>query len=128
MSSVNKCLLVGNLGADPEVGFLPSGDPVVNFRIATSTRWKDKGTGELKTETEWHRITCYGKLSEFASEYLKKGRKVYVEGRLKTRKWADKNGVERFTTEVIATQLQALGGQGDNSQNSDTGPSGPDGY
>ncbi len=111
MSSVNKCILVGNLGADPDVSFLNSGDPVVNFRVATSSRWKDKASGELKQETEWHRITCYGKLAEFASEYLKKGRKVYVEGRLKTRKWQDKDGVERYTTEVIASGVQALGGK-----------------
>lgn len=110
MSSVNKVILVGNLGADPDVSFLNSGDPVVNFRLATSSRWKDKASGELKQETEWHRITCYSKLAEYASEYLKKGRKVYVEGRLKTRKWMDKEGVERYTTEIIAASIQSIGG------------------
>ena len=110
MSSVNKAIVIGNLGAEPDVSFLPSGDPVVNFRVATSSRWKDKTTGDTKEETEWHRITCYGKLTEYVSEYLKKGSKVYVEGRMKTRKWLDKDNVERYTTEIIATSVQGLSG------------------
>ncbi len=110
MSSVNKVILVGNLGADPDVSFLPSGDPVVNFRMATSSRWKDKNSGELMQETEWHRIACYGRQANYAGEYLKKGSKVYVEGRLKTRKWTDKTGAERFTTEIVASDIQSVGG------------------
>lgn len=113
--SVNKVILVGNLGADPEVNFLPSGAPVVNFRMATSTKWKDKNTGEKKEETEWHRVTVFDKLAEVASEYLKKGRQVYIEGRLRTRKWTDKEGVERYSTEIVANALQLLGGPAEGS-------------
>lgn len=109
MAAVNKVILVGNLGADPEASFLKSGDPVVNFRLATSSRWKDKESGETKQETEWHRIVCFGRQAEFAIEYLKKGRTVYVEGRLRTRKWVDKENVERYTTEIVASTVQAVG-------------------
>lgn len=115
MSSVNKVILVGNLGADPEINFLPEGGMVVNFRIATSSKWKDKVSGEPKEETEWHRITCFAKLAEVAGEFLKKGRPVYVEGRLRTRKWTDKEGIERYSTEVIASSLQLLGSAPNNS-------------
>ena len=115
MSSVNKVILVGNLGADPEINFLPEGGAVVNFRMATSSKWKDKVSGELKEETEWHRITCYAKLAEVAGEFLKKGRQVYIEGRLRTRKWTDKEGVERYSTEVIASSLQLLGSASNSS-------------
>ena len=107
--SVNKVILVGNLGNDPEVSFLPSGEGVANFSIATSERWTDKSTGEKHENTEWHRLTAYGRLAEIAAELLKKGRQVYVEGRLRTRKWTDKQGVERFTTEIIVRELQLLG-------------------
>lgn len=107
--SVNKVTLIGNLGADPEVSFLPSGDTVLNFRIATTMRWNDKATGEKKEETEWHRITLFGKLAESVGGFLSKGRQVYVEGRLRTRKWTDKDGVERYSTEVVANVVQLLG-------------------
>ena len=111
--SVNKVVLIGNLGADPEVSFLPSGDAVMNFRIATSMRWNDKNTGEKKEETEWHRITLFGKLANSVGEYLKKGRQVYVEGRLRTRKWQDKDGQDRYTTEIVANAVQLLGNRAD---------------
>lgn len=107
--SVNKVILVGNLGADPDINFLPSGEAVVNFSLATSLRRKAKDSGERVTETEWHRITCYGKLAERASELLKKGRQTYIEGRLRTRKWQDKEGVTRYTTEILANDFQLVG-------------------
>jgi single-strand DNA-binding protein len=111
MASVNKVILVGNLGRDPETRFSPDGGAICNFSIATTESWKDKTTGEKKENTEWHRIVMYNRLAEIAGEYLKKGRPVYVEGRLKTRKWTDKDGVEKYTTEVIATEMQMLGGR-----------------
>jgi single-strand DNA-binding protein len=111
MASVNKVILVGNLGRDPETRFSPDGGAICNFSIATTESWKDKATGEKKENTEWHRIVMYNRLAEIAGEYLKKGRPVYVEGRLKTRKWTDKDGVEKYTTEVIATEMQMLGGR-----------------
>lgn len=110
MASVNKVILLGNLGRDPEVRYLPSGDPVANITIATSSRYKSK-TGEMVEETEWHRVTFFGRLAEIASQYLKKGRPVYVEGRIKTNKYTDKNGVERYSTDVIASEMQLLGGR-----------------
>jgi single-strand DNA-binding protein len=110
MASVNKVILMGNLGRDPEVRYLPSGDPVANITIATSSRYKSK-TGEMVEETEWHRITFFGRLAEIASQYLKKGRPVYVEGRLKTRKYTDKDGVEKYATDIIASEMQLLGGR-----------------
>jgi single-strand DNA-binding protein len=121
MASVNKVILMGNLGRDPEVRYLPSGDPVANITIATSSRYKSK-TGEMVEETEWHRVTFFGRLAEIASQYLKKGRPVYVEGRIKTNKYTDKNGVERYSTDVIASEMQLLGGRegsGEPSQGSD---------
>ena len=110
MASVNKVILMGNLGRDPEVRYLPSGDPVANITIATSSRYKGK-TGETVEETEWHRVTFFGRLAEIASQYLKKGRPVYVEGRIKTNKYTDKNGVERYSTDIIASEMQLLGGR-----------------
>ena len=109
MASVNKVILVGNLGRDPEVRFMPNGEAVCNFSIATTDSWKDK-SGAKQEKTEWHNIVMYRKLAEIAGEYLKKGRPVYVEGRLQTRKW-EKDGVTRYTTEIIADQMQMLGGK-----------------
>ncbi|WP_370262852.1 single-stranded DNA-binding protein [Limnobacter sp.] len=111
MASVNKVILVGNLGKDPDVRYLPDGGAVVNLALATSSNWKDKNTGEKREETEWHRIVMYGRLAEIAGEYCKKGRSIYVEGRLKTRKWQDQQGVDRYTTEIVADQMQLLGGR-----------------
>jgi len=111
MASVNKVILVGNLGRDPETRFAPSGSAICNITLATSRNWKDKSSGEKREETEWHRVVFYDKLAEIAGEYLKKGRPVYVEGRLKTRKWTDKDGVEKYTTEIIAEEMQLLGGR-----------------
>ena len=104
MASVNKVILVGNLGRDPETRFAPSGSAICNITLATSRNWKDKSSGEKREETEWHRVVFYDKLAEIAGEYLKKGRPVYVEGRLKTRKWTDKDGAEKYTTEIIAAE------------------------
>ena len=115
MASVNKAILIGNLGRDPELKSLPSGQPVANFPIATSEKWKDKSTGETKEQTEWHNIIMFGKLAEIAGQYLKKGSSVFVEGRLQTRKWQDKNGQDRYTTEIIANEMKMLGGRGDQS-------------
>ena len=112
MASLNKVMLIGNLGADPEVRYLPSGDAVTNIRIATTEAWKDKSSGEKKEETEWHRIAFFGKLAEIAGEYLKKGNPVYVEGRIKTRKWQDKDGQDRYSTEIVADRMQMLGSRG----------------
>jgi single-strand DNA-binding protein len=109
---VNKVILVGNLGQDPETRFMPSGKAVTNLRIATSESFKDKETGEQQERTEWHRITLYDRLAEVSAEYLKKGSQIYVEGRLRTRKWQDKEGKDRYTTEIIADQMQMLGGRG----------------
>ncbi len=111
MASVNKVILVGNLGRDPEVRYAPSGAAICNVTIATSRQWKDKTSGERQEETEWHRVVFYDRLAEIAGEYLKKGRPVYVEGRLKTRKWTDKDGVDKYTTEIIAQEMQLLGGR-----------------
>jgi single-strand DNA-binding protein len=109
MASVNKVILVGNLGADPETRYLPSGEAVTNIRVATTDRWKDRQTGEMKEATEWHRIAFFGRLAEIAGEYLKKGSQVYVEGSLRTRKWQDKDGQERYTTEIRGDVMQMLG-------------------
>ena len=111
MASVNKVILIGNLGKDPEVRYLPSGAAICNVTIATSRQWKDKTSGEKQEETEWHRVTFFDRMAEIAGEYLKKGRPVYVEGRLKTRKYTDKDGVEKYTTEITATEMQLLGGR-----------------
>ena len=108
MASVNKVILVGNLGRDPEVRYMPSGDAVANITIATTETWKDKA-GEKQEQTEWHRVAMFGKTAEIAGEYLKKGSQVYIEGRLQTRKWTDKEGQERYTTEIRADRMQMLG-------------------
>lgn len=114
MPSVNKAIILGNIGQDPELKYLPSGEAVVNLSIATSSKWKDKQTGERKEKTEWHRVVMFNKLAEIAGEYLKKGRSVYIEGRIETRKWQDKDGSDRYTTEIVADQMQMLGGAGEN--------------
>jgi len=108
---INKVILVGNLGKDPEIRYLPSGGAVANLNIATSESWKDKTTGEKQERTEWHRVVFFGKLAEIANEYLKKGAQIYVEGRLQTRKWQDKGGQDRYTTEIVGSDLQMLGGR-----------------
>ena len=111
MASVNKVILVGNLGADPETRYMPNGDAVANIRLATTESWKDKASGEKKEITEWHRVVLYRKLGEIAGQYLKKGSAVYIEGRIRTRKWQDKEGQERYTTEIEANEMQMLGGK-----------------
>ena len=124
MASVNKVILVGNLGKDPEVRYMPSGSAICNVTIATSRQWKDKTSGDRQEETEWHRVVFFDRMAEIAGEYLKKGRPVYVEGRLKTRKWTDKDGVEKYTTEIVATDMQLLGsrdGGGGGSGSADDG-------
>lgn len=119
MASVNKVIIIGNLGKDPETRYAPSGDAFCTITVATTDTWKDKNTGEKKEATEWHRIVFNGRLAEIAGQYLKKGRPVYVEGSLRTRKWTDNNGQERYTTEIRADQMQMLGsreGMGDGGQ------------
>ena len=111
MASVNKVILVGNLGADPETRYMPNGDAVANIRLATTESWKDKATGEKKEITEWHRVVFFRKLAEIVGQYLKKGSAVYIEGRIRTRKWQDKEGQERYTTEIEANEMQMLGGR-----------------
>lgn len=123
MASVNKVILVGNLGRDPEIRYMPSGEPVANITIATSSKYKNK-SGEMVEETEWHRVTFFGKLAEIVGQYLKKGRSVYVEGRIKTRKYTDKDGIEKYATDIIANEMQMLGGRegmGDPSGGDDSG-------
>ena len=112
MASVNKVILIGNLGADPETRFLPSGEAVCNIRIATTEKWKDRASGEMKEATEWHRVSLFGRQAEVAGEYLKKGSPVYIEGSLRTRKWQDKEGKDQYTTEIRADRMQLLGGRG----------------
>jgi single-strand DNA-binding protein len=121
MASVNKVILIGNLGKDPEVRYAPSGSAICNLAIATSRQWKDKTSGERQEETEWHRVALFDRMAEVAGEYLKKGKSVYIEGRLKTRKWTDKEGVERYTTEVMADRMEMLG-----SREGGGGAGGPD--
>ncbi len=113
MASVNKVILVGNLGADPEVRYTPSGVAWANFSLATSRNWKDKDTGERKEQTEWHRIVVWRRLAEICGEYLHKGSQVYIEGRLQTRSWEDKDGNKRWTTEIVALEMQMLGSRGE---------------
>ena len=115
MASVNKVILIGNLGADPETRFLPSGDAVANIRMATTDVWKDK-SGEKQEHTEWHRVAFFGKLAEITDEYLKKGPPVYIEGRIRTRKWQDKEGQDRYSTEIVADRMQLLGSRGGGSE------------
>ena len=111
MAGINKAILVGRLGSDPEVRYTPSGVAVANFNIATSEEWKDKDTGEKRERTEWHRIVAWSKLGEICGEYLSKGRQVYVEGRIQTRSWEDRDGNKRYTTEIVASDVQFLGGR-----------------
>ena len=113
--SVNKVILVGHLGRDPENRYLPSGEQVTSIAVATTDRWRDKATGEQKEQTEWHRISFFGKLAEIAGQYLKKGSQVYVEGRIRTRKYTDRDGIERYATEIIGDRMQMLGGKPEQS-------------
>ncbi len=131
MASVNKVIIVGNLGADPEHRAFPSGDMVANVTIATTDRWKDKQSGEMKDATEWHRVVFNGRLAEIAVQYLRKGSQVYVEGSLRTRKWTDKTGVDKYTTEIRADRLQMLGsreGRGEQPTHDDDGFGGGQAY
>lgn len=112
MASVNKVILIGNLGKDPEVRYMPSGRAVANVTLATNESWKDKNTGEKQERTEWHNVVFYSPLAEIAGQYLRKGSPVFVEGRLQTKKWQDKNGQDRYTTEIIASDMKMLGGRG----------------
>lgn len=121
MASINKVILVGNLGADPEVRYLPSGDAVANIRLATTDRYKDKASGEMKELTEWHRVSFFGRLAEIVSEFLKKGASVYIEGRIRTRKWQAQDGTDRYSTEIVADQMQMLGGKGGGSAREEGG-------
>jgi len=121
MASINKVILVGNLGQDPEVKYMPSGGAVTNISIATTDSWKDKATGEKKENTEWHRVVFFNRLAEIVGEYLRKGSQVYIEGNLRTRKWQDQNGVDKYTTEIVAREMQMLGGRAGGS--SDFAPS-----
>lgn len=109
MRGINKVIIVGHLGQDPEVKYMPSGSAVTNISVATSEQWKDKQSGEKQEKTEWHRVVMFARLAEIAGEYLRKGSQVYVEGKLQTRKWQDKNGVDRYTTEIVAREMQMLG-------------------
>jgi single-strand DNA-binding protein len=108
---VNKVIIVGNLGNDPETRYMPSGSAVTNLSVATNESWKDKQTGEQKDRTEWHKVAMFGRLAEIAAEYLRKGSQVYIEGKLRTRKWQDKEGQDRYTTEIVADEMQMLGGR-----------------
>lgn len=117
MASVNKAIIIGNLGKDPEMRYMPSGDAICNFSLATTDSWKDKN-GEKQEKTEWHRIAMFGKLAEIAGEYLKKGSQVYVEGRIQTRKWTNKDGQDQYTTEIVADKMQMLGGRSGGGGNS----------
>ena len=109
---INKVIIVGNLGQDPETRYMPSGAAVTNFTVATNESWKDKQTGEQKERTEWHRVAMFNRLAEIAAEYLRKGSQVYIEGKLRTRKWQGQDGQDRYTTEIIADEMQMLGGRG----------------
>ncbi len=111
MASVNKAILIGHLGADPEMRYTPSGEAVANLRIATSEAWKDK-SGEKQESTEWHRVSLFGKVAEIAGQYLSKGSQVYIEGRIQTRKWQDKDGQDRYTTEIVGREMKMIGGKG----------------
>ena len=124
---INKVIIVGNLGNDPETRYMPSGSAVTNLTVATNESWKDKQTGEQKERTEWHKVAMFNRLAEIAAEYLRKGSQVYIEGKLRTRKWQDKDGNDRWTTEVVADEMQMLGGRsggggGSASMNQDPGP------
>ena len=124
MASINKVILIGNLGADPETRYMPGGDAVCTLRLATTDKWKDKASGETREATEWHRVVLFRRLAEIAKEYLKKGAAVYIEGRLRTRKWQDKEGHEHYTTEIEASEMKMLGGQHGSAQAPEPLPSG----
>ncbi len=126
MAGINKAILIGRLGSDPEVRYTPSGAAVANFSIATSEEWKDKDTGEKKERTEWHRIVAWRRLGELCGEYLSKGRQVYIEGRIQTRSWEDRDGNKRYTTEIIASDVQFLDGRSDSGSGRAAGPAGAD--
>ncbi|OGT26898.1 MAG: single-stranded DNA-binding protein [Gammaproteobacteria bacterium RIFCSPLOWO2_02_FULL_42_14] len=116
---INKVILIGNLGANPEVRYTPNGNAVVSLSIATSSGWKDKQTGEMQERTEWHRLVFFNRLAEIVNEYLRKGSKIYIEGSLRTRKWIDKNNVEKYTTEIVVNEMQMLDGRGSSGAGSD---------
>ena len=120
---INKVILIGHLGQDPEVKYMPSGSAVTNISVATTEGWKDKQSGEKQERTEWHRVVLFARLAEIAGEYLRKGSQVYLEGRLQTRKWQDKNGQDRYTTEIVANDMQMLGGRGGSGANDTYQPS-----
>jgi single-strand DNA-binding protein len=120
---INKVILVGHLGADPETRYMPSGSAVTNLRLATSEAWRDKSSGEQQERTEWHNVAMFGRLAEIAAEYLRKGSQVYVEGRLRTRKWQDRDGHDRWTTEIVANEMQMLGGRAGGGGGASTAPS-----
>lgn len=122
MASVNKVILVGNLGADPETRYAASGDAICNIRLATTDSWKDKNSGEKREVTEWHRVVLYRKLGEVAGQYLRKGSQVYIEGKIKTRKWQDKDGQDRYTTEIEADTMQMLGSRGQGASDGSSAP------
>jgi single-strand DNA-binding protein len=119
MSSLNKAQIIGHLGRDPETRYMPNGDAVTNLAIATSDKWKDKATGEQKEATEWHRVTVFRQLAEICAQYLKKGSQVYIEGKIKTRKYTDKDGVEKYATEIVADSMQMLGSKQGQDRDSD---------
>jgi len=121
---INKVILIGNLGKDPEVRYMPSGGAVANLTLATSENWKDKSTGENQERTEWHRVVMFGRLGEIAGEYLKKGSKVYIEGKLQTRKWQGQDGQDRYTTEIVANEMQMLDSRGGGSSDFGGAPAG----
>lgn len=123
MASVNRVILIGNLGKDPETRYAPSGDAICNITLATTESWKDKASGEKREATEWHRVIFFGKLAEIAGQYLRKGSQVYVEGSLRTRKWQDKDGQDRYTTEIRADEMKMLGGKGEGQQDGQQGGS-----
>ena len=112
---INKVILIGNLGKDPDTRFLPSGQPVTNLALATDESYKDKQSGEMVSKTEWHRLSLYGRVAEIASQYLKKGSKIYIEGRLQTRKWSDQSGQDRYSTDIVVTEMQMLDSNGNNT-------------
>lgn len=124
---INKVIIVGNIGQDPETRYMPSGSAVTNLTVATNESWKDKQSGEQKERTEWHRVAMFGRLAEIAAEYLKKGSQVYIEGKLRTRKWQDKSGNDRYTTEIIADEMQMLGGGRSGGSAPSAGGSAPSG-
>jgi single-strand DNA-binding protein len=122
MASVNKVIIIGNLGRDPEIKYMPSGDAVASLAVATTDKWKDKTTGEKKEQTEWHRISFFGKTAEVCGQYLKKGSSVYIEGSLRTRKYTDKDGVEKYATEIRGDNMQMLGGRSDGGEGQQAAP------